>query len=633
MAAVERLSRRQRLRLYVSAVIAVGLLAVSASAVDVIQHPHSNWYVLAALTLVSGWLSVKLPSISASISISETFVFAGTLLFGRSVGTILVLLDVVVLCTKSQISRRRLRWEQVLFNLATPPLSIWFGATVAGIVQPFPPGPLDVHFMIALGVFTCVFFLLNSWIVTFAVSLEQNTSALALWWANFKELSLNFAAGASIAAFLFNFSGNNVHLSFVLVIVPLLLIIYLTYSRFTTRIEGERQKNLELNRVFLSTIEALALAIDAKDQVTHGHIRRVQRFTLALADALGVRDQKQLDAIKAAALLHDTGKLAVPEYILNKPGPLTTSEFERMKLHAPVGADILKSIEFPYPVEPIVRHHHENWNGSGYPDRLKGQEIPLGARMLSVVDCYDALTSDRPYRPRMTREQAEQVLRDRRGSMYDPWVVDEFIKILDTLESDEHERSTGGAVGTSPSVQLEVISAVSAEEREFSELRRELPKAISVSAAAEVLFRHLRRVIPASSFVLYTPSDQLDELAVLLCTGAGAATLRDVRIRVGEPISGWAFLHKETVINSDPTLEFGPVARALPVPLKYALAVPVPHNEPLGVIAAYAGDPFDSDSRRLLENAASLFAPSLIPVPGRGAPGELRPAALSPRIH
>src|SRR5678809_467859 len=145
-----------------------------------------------------------------------------------------------------------------------------------------------------------------------------------------------------------------------------------------------------------------------------------------------IRDR--LDALRAAALLHDTGKLAVPEYILNKPGPLSASEFERMKLHATVGADILKSIDFPYPVEPIVRHHHENWNGTGYPAGLKAQEIPLGARILSVVDCYDALTSDRPYRPRYSRQHAEQVLRERRGVMYDPWVVDQFLKLLHRLE-------------------------------------------------------------------------------------------------------------------------------------------------------------------------------------------------------
>src|SRR5678816_1019859 len=175
------------------------------------------------------------------------------------------------------------------------------------------------------------------------------------------------------------------------------------------------------------------MAIDAKDQITHGHIRRVQSYAVALAKHLGVTDQSLIKAIEAAAPLHDMGKLAVPEYILNKPGKLTSAEFEKMKLHATVGADILSAIEFPYPVVPIVRHHHESWDGSGYPAGLKGTDIPVGARILSVVDCFDALTSDRPYRPRLSDADALRILSERRGSMYDPLVVDTFSQVYSTI--------------------------------------------------------------------------------------------------------------------------------------------------------------------------------------------------------
>ena len=148
---------------------------------------------------------------------------------------------------------------------------------------------------------------------------------------------------------------------------------------------------------------------------------------------MGVNDDLQIRAIEAAALLHDMGKLAIPEFILNKPGRLTPNEFDVMKQHANIGADILGSIQFPYPVVPIVRHHHESWDGSGYPDKLKGVAIPLGARILSVVDCYDALTSDRPYRPRMAIEDAITILLQRRGTMYDPLIVDKFIEAQEEL--------------------------------------------------------------------------------------------------------------------------------------------------------------------------------------------------------
>src|SRR5678816_2587262 len=175
------------------------------------------------------------------------------------------------------------------------------------------------------------------------------------------------------------------------------------------------------------------MAIDAKDQITHGHIRRVQSYAVALAKNVGVSDDGLIKAIEAAALLHDMGKLAVPEYILNKPGKLTPAEFEKMKLHASVGADILSAIEFPYPVVPIVRHHHENWDGTGYPDGIKGTDIPIGARILSVVDCFDALTSDRPYRPRLSDADAVRILRERKGAMYDPLVVHTFERVYRTL--------------------------------------------------------------------------------------------------------------------------------------------------------------------------------------------------------
>ena len=195
------------------------------------------------------------------------------------------------------------------------------------------------------------------------------------------------------------------------------------------RVEDSNQHLVELNILYLSTIETLAMAIDAKDQITHGHIRRVQTYAVGLAKHIGVSDDRLIKAIEAAALLHDMGKLAVPEYILNKPGKLTAAEFDKMKLHAAVGADILSAIDFPYPVVPIVRHHHENWDGTGYPDRMTGTNIPIGARILSVVDCFDALTSDRPYRPKLTDEDALAILRERRGSMYDPLIVDAFVRV------------------------------------------------------------------------------------------------------------------------------------------------------------------------------------------------------------
>ena len=637
---------RQRLSLttrsYVQAIFCLGAIVVYLSISEILQYSlewQLNWVKLAGLTLISGWLSVKLPSRRATISISETFVLAGAVLFGPGVGAILVALDAIVLCIKEFLLGRGLRREQVAFNVAAPAVSIWVAAQAAGLTQPGGEGGLSTDFVIRLAIFTALYFLLNSGLVTVAISLEQREGPLRVWWANFRELWINFAAGASIAAFAANAKGVN--LAFVGVIVPLLVVIYVTYSWSTKRVQVERDKNLELNRVFLSTVEALALAIDAKDQVTHGHIRRVQRYTMGLAEALGVKDERQVDALRAAALLHDTGKLAVPEYILNKPGPLTPAEFERMKVHAAVGADILKSIDFPYPVEPIVRHHHEAWDGSGYPAGLKGQDIPMGARMLAVVDCYDALTSDRPYRPRMTREQAEQVLRERRGKTYDPWIVDRFLAILDNLEASENAETTSAAIpgGGSPArSELDVITATTAEEREFNELRRDLPRSGSLEEAAEVLFKHLKRVVPLVSMALYKPRTDANEVSVVCTFGVGSQALMGLSVPIAERVSGWVFANSQSVLNSDAILELGPVARTFSTPLRYVAAVPILDGRVVAVLAVFGAEPFDKDHKRLLENASTLFVSSisqpLHPDPDSLSPSPIqRPANSRSRIH
>ena len=157
----------------------------------------------------------------------------------------------------------------------------------------------------------------------------------------------------------------------------------------------------------LATIEALALAIDAKDQTSQTHIRRVQLYATSVARALGM-SENEVQGVKTAALLHDIGKLAVPEHILSKPGPLTPEEFQKIRAHPKVGADIVSSVPFPYPVAPLILSHHERWDGKGYPSGLKGDEIPLGARILSVVDYFDALMAERPYHKAMSLRRGDR---------------------------------------------------------------------------------------------------------------------------------------------------------------------------------------------------------------------------------
>jgi putative nucleotidyltransferase with HDIG domain len=389
----------------------------------------SQWFVLAALTLLTGSITVKLPSIDATISVSETFVFTSVLLFGAAAGTITVTLDALIISL--WLRRRGLELHKLLFNTTAPALSIWVAAKLFFLVAGVPPLAVSSAALSAvlpgLLVFTLVYFLLNSWLMAAVVGFAEARSPIDVWRHNFLWLCLSFLSGASASILLISVS-REINLTSLAAIVPLLIVLYLTYQTSMARVEDANRHVEKLNHLYLRTIETLAMAIDAKDQVTHGHIRRVQERSVFLARQMGVKDENLIQAIAAASLLHDMGKLAVPENILNKPGKLTEAEFEVMKTHSAVGADILAAIEFPYPVVPIVRHHHENWDGSGYPDHLIGTEIPIGARILSVVDCYDALTSDRPYRRRLTEDEAIRILQERRGIMYDPLVVDVFLE-------------------------------------------------------------------------------------------------------------------------------------------------------------------------------------------------------------
>jgi putative two-component system response regulator len=178
----------------------------------------------------------------------------------------------------------------------------------------------------------------------------------------------------------------------------------------------------------------------ARDSLTQQHAQRVQYWALALAEEAGIVDEDMLRAITGAALLHDIGKLGIPDHLLQKPGPLTCDEYDRVKAHAIIGADILTAAAFPSSLTRIVRHHHENWDGTGYPDRLRGQVIPVGARVLAIVDGYDALTSDRPYRRALSGGTAVAMIHERRGTMYDADLADVFLRIVHRPRRTESPR-------------------------------------------------------------------------------------------------------------------------------------------------------------------------------------------------
>jgi diguanylate cyclase (GGDEF)-like protein/putative nucleotidyltransferase with HDIG domain len=616
-------------RLYLAAVILAGLTVVLHSLHSLYAKPVGyQWFILAGLTLLSGSFTVKVPTIPARLSVSETFVFAAVLLFGPAAATMVVVLDSLVISL--WIFRNSRRAERVLFNFAAPAVAVWIAARVfyglAGI-QPLALAPQPiVGLVFPLLVLAVLYFLLNSWLIAIAVALEQGGSPFNVWRRNFMWLSLNYFSGASVAALLLPYlqGPGSAFIRVIGVLLPLLLISYLTLKTALGRVEDANRHLAELNRLYLSTIETLAMAIDAKDQITHGHIRRVQIFAVGLAKAMGVMESAQIRAVEAAALLHDMGKLAVPEYILNKPGPLTSAEFEKMKLHASVGADILSAIEFPYPVVPIVRHHHESWDGTGYPDGLRGSDIPIGARILSVVDCFDALTSDRPYRPRLSDADALRILVERRGVMYDPLVVDTFTRVYREIAPSAQEADAAGTGlsaitrGTLPlggtrtsGSRLDDISASTEEMLLLYELARSLSGRMDLGDAADVISKHLRRLVPATTCVFFVYDSDSDDLVAAHAAGENSSHFSDIRIAMGQRLSGWVAANRQTIVNSDAMLDLGEVARALRPPLRSCLSTPLMVSRDLvGVLTVYSThrEAFTEDHRRIVEVVARQVA-------------------------
>jgi putative nucleotidyltransferase with HDIG domain len=608
-----------RARVFVAAVSLAGCATLAYSLAAVTWSPsRSDWLLVAGLTLVTGSFTVKVPSVNARISVSEAFVFAAVLLYGPEVATIIVALDTLVVSLwLGRTSRSAFR---ALFNMAAGTVAIWLSAHAffRTIGNPSPPVnvPLD-GLLVPLAVLSTSYFTLNSAMVAIVVASERSVSAFLIWRTNFLWLSLNYLGGASVAGLLASYT-RGVDLTTLGLILPLLLITYLTFRTSMGRLEDATKHVIQLNELYLSAIETLAMAVDAKDQITHGHIRRVQTYATELARRMGVTDDRQLKAIEAAALLHDMGKLAIPEHILNKPGKLSSAEFEKMKRHADIGADLLSSIPFPYPVTPIVRHHHENWDGSGYPNGISGADIPLGSRILSVVDCFDALTSDRPYRPRLTDDAAFQILRERRGIMYDPLAVDTFIGAFDAIAplaqmAGRQARSLLPVgiheIPISKSTSDE-IRAGSAHTATLAEARRVFAKTITPEQACSILAQLVRQMLPAGIAGVYTYLPDSDVLRCTHTSGDPNRALFGLEIPKGERTTGWVAANGSGILNSSAALDLGHVREHFPTELQSAMSIPLQASEQLiGVLTVYSflPDPFTEYHLYLAEQVSALF--------------------------
>jgi diguanylate cyclase (GGDEF)-like protein/putative nucleotidyltransferase with HDIG domain len=402
-------------------------------------------------------------------------------------------------------------------------------------------------------------------------------------------------------------------------IAVLLCLIYKSYQDRVTALADERRQASRMSELHLATVEALAIAIDAKDPTAENHIRRVQIFAAGLARALDM-PENEVEGVRTAALLHDIGKLAVPEHILAKPGILSAEESQKMRSHVEVGAEIIAGVPFPYPVASLILSHHERWDGHGYPSGLRDTAIPLGARILAIVDQYDALTSDRPHRGAMTHSEALAVLRREAGHALDPNAVHTFIDILPELLADvqRHQLEAPSRATTPSSVapahRNSVFGDIALAHREIYalyQIAQTMGTSLGVSDTMALIAPKLENLIPFSSCALFLNVEEFDCLRCSFATGVDAPLLEALSVPNGKGVTGWVARNRRPLVNAPPAEDLEAAHAEGPTTLQSILSCPLIFGDRLiGTLAVYHTEAnfYRDDHRRLLERVSEQAA-------------------------
>ena len=618
-------------RLYVGVVTAIGfalllqgLLPWKTSA----MAPFLGYLVVA---LCVAGLKVTLPGVKGTMSVTFLFVLFGMLELSLPETLVIASLLTAVQCAWHAGKRARL--VHLIFNVASVGTATVVTEAAYRTLATSNPGlPAPVLLLVAAG----VFFFLNTLPVAGIISLTENRGVGSVWYECFFWSFPYYFVGAALAG-LMSLAHRYAGWQTSLMVIPVVFLVYHSYQLYLHRLDSEKKHAEEMAGLHLRTIEALALAIEAKDHTTHAHLQRVQVYAVEVAKELGL-GESDLEAVRAAALLHDIGKLAVPEHIISKAGKLSPEEFEKMKIHPTVGSEILERVQFPYPVVPIVKAHHERWDGAGYPNGTKGEDIPIGARILAAVDCLDAVASDRQYRRALTLDEAVQVVVDDSGRAFDPKVVEvlqrryrdfealmkiqageSVLKMPPTAEVKKPVRPhlppgiTDQLGGSEAQDFLQSIASARQEVQTLFELAQDLGNSLSLDETLSVLALRLRRVVPWESMAIYIRHDEV--LHPEYVSGEDFRFFSSLEIRVGQGLSGWVAANQHPILNGAPGLE-APAATGndRTTRLKSALAVPLQGvNGVLGVLTLYRSDldAFNKDHLRILLAISSKVALSI----------------------
>ena len=398
-----------------------------------------------------------------------------------------------------------------------------------------------------------------------------------------------------------------------LLLVPVVLYLGLrAYFILLARFDHERRNVKQISELHLATIEALARAIDAKDGTAENHIRRVQIYATEVARELGMTEL-EVQAVKTAALLHDIGKLAVPDHILAKPGPLTPEEFQKVQAHPQVGADIIGTVPFPYPVAPLILSHHERWDGRGYPHGLKGEEIPQGARILCLADYFGALTSPRPYHEPMALDAAVSLIEQEAGKALDPRAVAAFLKILPRVrdEAEGSGKTTTAARSATRSTVFDDIAVAHGEIYALYQIAQTMGLSLGVSDSMAHIASKLTTLVPFSACTLFLYDHSTETLRCRFATGTDFELMQQLAVKNGQGLTGWVARNRRSLVNARPSSDLEAAGSKLPTSLQSALVCPlVFEDRVIGTLAVYHSSQsfYQEDHRRLLDRVCEQAA-------------------------
>src|SRR6266516_2590994 len=597
----------------------------------------SVWLLFTVASLFVATIGLRLPQVpSVVVSMGDVFTVLALIYFGPGPALAPYWVNVIATAVTSKVRQQGLRFlntivlHRLAFNLSCCTISIFSMNTAYVLASKFMPGAVS-SLVLGLSSIALVWFVLNTSALSLAVSLASGDSFFRIWKEGMGLYVLNFFGSAAAAGLILQFY-QRAGFSVFLLSLPLAVIIYQLYVFYIEKYQETRKHIAELNELYLQTIEALANAVDAKDSYTHGHIRRVQAYAVELAKSMGINKEVDLMAIRAGSLLHDIGKIAIPEYILNKPTVLTESEYEKMRIHPVVGANMLKNIDFPYPVIPLVRSHHERWDGKGYPEGLSGEQIPLSARILSLVDCYDALTTNRPYRSPMPRLQIIDLFQRESGRAYDPQVVATFIANLEQMEMagkavsvadndvwgiQELEQNSKGArqlERVQPTVSYgKALSGTSNVQRElysiFEFTRAEI-QCLSMRDVFTFMASKLTNLIHFEAVVFYTANLAEGTVVAEHVAGSESQGLLGLSLGLEQKLTGWVAANNQALCNLPPFPDFLNCDEPRPDFKISAIAPLNRHGEVFGAISLYRRDAakFTDEEFRRLEIVASQTA-------------------------